>query len=112
MSEPKTFLSGKEICTIIDICAKKGVGEFVYGPLSFKFGPKLAPQPARTGPSVPENVIQEQISIEKDALLSEELQTKEEQIAELMISNPLLAEELMIGGDLESNSDEDLEDGA
>lgn len=108
----ENFLSGKEICTIIEICAKKGVGEFTYGPLSFNFGNTKAPQPARNGNPSSENVILEQKIIEKDALLSEELQTKEEKIAELTISDPLLAEELMAEGELEEASEEDLEDDA
>lgn len=110
MAVEKNFLSGKEICTIIETCAKKGVEEFAYGPLSFNFSAKTASQPARSGTSSPEHVLQEQINIEKDVLLSEELQTKEEQIAELMISNPLLAEELMAEGELEANSEEVSED--
>lgn len=106
----KNFLSGKEICTIIETCAKKGVGEFSYGPLSFNFGNRLAPQPARNGPQKPENVIQEQQNIEKETLLTEELRTKDDQIAELMITNPLLAEELMIEGELEDSDEDDTDD--
>jgi len=108
----ESFLSGKEICTIIEICAKKGVGEFTYGPLSFNFNGNKAPQPARNGNLSSENVILEQKTIEKDALFSEEMQTKEEKIAELTITDPLLAEELMAEGELEEVSEEGLEDDA
>lgn len=105
----KNFLSGDEICSIIEVCAKRGVGEFVYGPLSFNFGTKKDTQPARNGAQLPENVIQEQQKIEETTLLSEELRTKEEQIAELLITDPLYAEELIVSGELDQVSEEDEE---
>ena len=97
----KPFLSGEEICKIIGVCSKHGVSQFTYGPLSFTFGVTLAAEPTKFGQSTPEKVIQEQQNEEKTAILHEEIQTKEEQVAELMVTDPYLAEKLMAEGELE-----------
>lgn len=100
----KPFLSGEEICKIIGVCSKNGVSEFTYDTLYFTFGSKSAPCPAPQV-SIPENIILEQQKIEeKTALLQEEIKTKEEQVAELMVADPYLAEKLMAEGELEVDS--------
>lgn len=105
----KTFISGAEICKIIESCAKKGVLELKYGPLHLKFAGKTQESTAR-GPkipteSAPENIIQAQNKEQEEALFREELKTRDEQIAELIVTDPLLAEELMAEGELEESND-------
>lgn len=94
------YLSGEDICRIISICAEKGVVEFQHGCTKFSFSGKQTPGPGPTLPGDSENVIREQTEIEKKQLLKEEVKTKEEQIAELFLMDPLLAEQLMEEGEL------------
>jgi hypothetical protein len=100
------FLSGDEICKIIEVCSKRGVSQLKLGPLSLDF---QAFQPTRQKPvapgpaipdSAPEEVTREQQAIEKLALEKEEILTREGQIAELLLTDPAEAERLMEIGDL------------
>lgn len=107
----ENFISGEEICKIIQIAAKSGVTKMQFGPLALEFGnppKKSAPGPAQ--PEVPENVSQEQQHEEEKALLNEELKTKEEQFSELWITNPLEAEKLLASEEVSKESGE-LDDG-
>lgn len=103
---PSHFLSGEEICKIIEVCSKRGVSQLKLGPLSLDF---QAFQPTRQKPvapgpaipdSAPEAVLQEQKAIETQALEREEILTREEQVAELLLTDPAEAERLMELGDL------------
>ena len=99
------FVSVEDLSKLIETCAKSGVSEFAFGELKIQFGRTPAPGPAIPD-QAPENVILEQKQVEESALLKEEILTKEEQIAELLISDPLSAEELMAEGVLEEDSED------
>ena len=113
--KPENLLSGDEICKIIEACAKRKVAELEFGALKLKFGPFTAqrttpaPGPAIPAP-VPENILQEQTKAQEEALLVEEIKTREEQIAELIITNPLAAEELMQSEDYVGKAQEEPDD--
>lgn len=95
------LLSGTEICKIIEACARRKVAKLEFGPLKLEFQPPVEHRPPLApGPASPvlepENVIREKQAQEHErALEAEEIRTREEQIAELQITDPLAAEELM-----------------
>lgn len=106
----KDFISCEEVCKIIEVAAKRGVAELKFGVLELKFGPALS-KPTAPGPTIPafrsENVLQEQQIEHEKAILSEEIRTREEQVAELMISDPLAAEEMMLQEEVERVAEEE-----
>ncbi len=110
------FLSAQDICTIVDICARRRVVKLQFGPLLLEFepaankrNPTSAPGPAK--PEATEEVIRAQTTIENNALESEELRTREDQIAELWITDPLKAEEMLANGELDPSDEGESEDG-
>lgn len=115
-SATKNFPSAEEVCKIVDICARNRVAKLKFGPLLVVFDPPEwishtpAPGPA-TPVQAPENVILEQQNEEKRSLEEEEINLREQQIAELLVSDPLKAEELMEQGDL-VELDDDGNDGS
>lgn len=110
----KNFLSGAEICTIMETCAKNGVYTLKCGPLELTFhkppeSPKTAPEPTNSVTN-PQDIIEVMKKTEQSSLEKEEILTREEQIAELMLTDPAKAEELMEQGELVADSEEN-EDG-
>lgn len=114
----KSFLSGEEICKIIETCAKAGVVTLKCGPLELSYAPALNKSPNADSPaseptnsvSNPENIIQVQINAEKEALEDEEIRTREAQILELGITDPLKYEELLAQGELSEAEELDQDD--
>lgn len=102
----KSFISSEEVCKILDACAKKGVIELKFGPLEVRFQPKAQSHPKKApGPIIPahpepENILQEQREAEKAELLREEIRTKEDEVDELVLTDPLKYEELIESGEL------------
>lgn len=103
----KPFLSSEEICRIIEVCSKRGVSYFEYGHLSIELTNREAVPAINSKKISSGNVLQEQEKIEQTELLAEEIKTREEQIAELMITDPLTAEEMIERGELEESEDDD-----
>lgn len=95
------FPSVQDLCKLILTCRKYGVSHIKYGSAEINFSGS-APGPAQPAP---QKVIEEQSHIQKEVLAKEELSTREDQIAELLITDPLLAEELMEMGELEKGDD-------
>lgn len=111
------FPKYEEICKIIVTCRKAGVSSLKLGDLEVVFGsvtndtkqpdPFSLPQVPQSGASptpeaqVPGQTIQAQQRLEEDNHEEQGIQAREEQIAELMVTDPLLAEELMERGELE-----------
>jgi hypothetical protein len=91
---------------ILESCAKHGVSQLKLGPLEVAFGgpiqslaqiqPPGATQPATS----PENVIQAQHTEERNAQEEQEVAARESQVAELLITDPYLAEQLAEKGEL------------
>lgn len=112
----ENFPKADELCRIIATCRRAGVSSLKLGPLEVVFGARSAPPlhevtvaPAQASHSevahtpaaqVPEKTIQAQAKIEADSIEEQGIQTREEQIAELLITDPLKAEEMMMEGDL------------
>lgn len=114
----ENLLSGDEICKIIEACSKRRVSKLEFGPLKLDFQPPVhacvnkAPGPAQPD-SNPENILREQEQKSKEAIEEEEIRLREEQIAELWLTNPAEAERLMELGELQPEaSTEGPEDGS
>lgn len=107
-----------EISEIIRQCSAQGVTELKYGDLHLAFRPKIEMEMGEQNPSRHQTKPTEAaISDEqhdkqsKQSLEKDEMDLREQQIAELHITNPLLAEQLMVEGDLvDDDSDNDVEE--
>lgn len=113
----ENFPKADDICKILAACRKSGVDSIEVGPLKATFArfarvsepaceASPSPQPISGASPTPEaqvpgQTIQAQQKLEEDSHEEQGIQTREQQIAELMITDPLLAEELMERGELE-----------
>lgn len=117
-SMPCTKLENSEgICKILDACSRNGVALLKFGALEVHFGAErtflehmVAPGPEIPGKS-PENVIQAQKTVEKLTIEEQEILAREQQIAELMIEDPALAEQLMEQRELLPLAGDEADDG-
>lgn len=123
-SSPKPTSSMKvenveEICKILDACSKNGVVVLKYGCLEVRFkGPEPSPLVPSTltapGPEIPvespAHVTQAQTQVEKEALEEQEIAARHQQVAELLLEDPLRAEEMMERGELELPTPGDVKD--
>src|SRR5574343_337877 len=97
-------LSSEDVCRIIEASAKHGVRLLKLADLHIELGP-TAPSPyaplleTPTPAAAVAEPDHERIS--KEGLAAEELQTREDQIAELILTDPLAAEEMIRLGELE-----------
>lgn len=96
-------LSVEEICSIIEACRNAGVTSMKCGPLELSFG-KQTESPSEK-PAVTEITDDQHEKSNEDALVQEELRTRQDQIDQMLIENPSLAEELVAQGDLEDDDD-------
>ena len=109
--EKNKSFTPQEVCEIIRQCRQDGVVELTFGDLHLSFVPKAevinaqASEPSSTQP--PDAAIsadlekQSKESVEQDALT-----LRQQQIDELTILNPLLAEQLIESGELEIDESE------
>lgn len=106
----QSWPNAEDICKIVVACREAGVATLKCGPLEVSFIHVVKPPPLDphiTGPAptpageVPEQIIQAQQQVEKTSHIEQEIQTRERQVAELMVTDPLLAEQLMEEGELE-----------
>lgn len=115
-SQVKT-LAPEEICAIIEACAKNGVATLKFGDLEIQRGPPATrsenPEaPASLAPTAHSNIpvaeMTDQQHEQQNAnnLVSEELATREAQIAELLVTDPVAAEKLILEGELEDADNE------
>lgn len=107
------------MCAIIETCKQYGVTAFRYGGLDLTFGnTELPPSPGsstphRTAETIAVHPVGETMpapdhdQINRETLEEEELRLREEEILNAPIENPVLAEQLIIDGELEdADSDE------
>lgn len=112
-------LSSTDICLIIASCGEHKVAKLQFGDLYIEMGLKakildeVGPKNAEAFPqnanpqSNSDNEISEELKkINDDAFIQEELRTKQDQLDQLLIENPALAEKMIADGDF----DEELED--
>lgn len=104
--EPGGFPNADAVCKILEACALHGVAELKMPGLEASFFVTLGKthQISGAGPTIPpldaEQTIQAQERVEKDSHEEQEIAVREEQIAELLITDPLAAEQLLEEGAL------------
>lgn len=110
-------LTVAEVTLIIDTCAKANVRRFQALGLHLELGesgPASSPRPPLvTEPNLPTEAALSEKHHQKqneETLRDEELQTKEERLAQMFIEDPLQAEKMMEEGDLDDGDDFDEED--
>lgn len=108
------FLSAVDICTIIKTCHGRGVTKLKLGALELEFEPPAESRHSKTpapGPALPEispgNVLQEQQQEETKSFEAEELRTRDEQLAELQLTNPAEYERLLELGEISEEAQEE-----
>lgn len=107
MDEKITF-SAKDLCVIIDACKQGGVRELAVGGLMLKFSSLVTLQPkANDGLVGPDLRDADHVAQSKEALEIDELLTKEEQLAQLMIEDPVEYERQIVAGELEETVEDD-----
>lgn len=114
MPSKNSSLTARDIALILDACNKADVRVMKYAGLYLEFWPKRpqAPEPGVTQPELhlPElhtipvteiTAIQKQQS--KESLFQGEQALKEDQIAELWITDPYKAEQMLANGELDES---------
>jgi len=121
----KNGLDSKQVCDIIESCAKSRVVKLKFGDLEIEFAQCGSNQPsilegmtnpqetAPTNSKTPEAAISDQQHEDrnKEALESDELNLRDDQMAELLLVNPVAHEEMVASGDLE-DADSEFNDGS
>lgn len=109
----KSVLKAEEVCSIISTCGTANVSELSFGDLHVRFGapkPERQPEPLApvgqsqpTTPPSPETVLSEKEAdrIAKETLELQELLTREQQMAELNLTDPVEYERQLAAGELE-----------
>jgi hypothetical protein len=116
----KSPLTPAQVCAIIKACRDAQVTELQLGDLYVRFGPQAKPGDQMEAPAaIPANVAQAAPTPQKKpgpespeaheeatkALVQEELNFREEQLALMWIEDPLAAQELILKGELEIDGD-------
>ena len=118
-NRPKMVLSTDEVLRIIQTCAASGAIELKFNGLEIKFGagkPEPAPSPGESPsqtvqvPAVAEMTEIQHTEQTKKAVEKDELLLREQQMAELMITDPLEYERQVNQGELEDDTDESADD--
>lgn len=110
----KNFLSGDEVCKIIESASKARVTKLKFGDLEVFFTPGgLEPADLGPGPALPGALAQisvEQAKEQEAAILKEEILTREDQMAELWLTDPAEAERLLELGELAPAPEPEVDD--
>ncbi len=88
-------LSVDEVCRLVKVCARFGVREFSLGNLTFKLGQE--PNTFFT----PSSATGKSEAVEQDYVNKQEIKMKEDELATMLVTDPLAYEQLMEQGDLE-----------
>lgn len=105
------FPNADAVCKILEACAKNCVASVKMPGFeaSFMPHPPFAYATQGAGPTIPplpaEETIRAQEKAEAASLESQELAAKEDRIAELLLTDPLAAEELLMEGALTPDED-------
>lgn len=104
-------MTATEVCSILEASSRLHVRVLKFGDLQVEFAP-LAPEPtpaplpleggATPGAALP---VAQHEAQDTEALLQEELRLREQQVDELILTDPLAAEELIRDGDAEERDD-------
>lgn len=104
----KSDLSSQDIEVILGACAKHGVSELQFRGMTVKFGMTPDSPSGARGANSPVEAMTDKDHARntKDALEKDELEFREEQLAELQITDPSRYEELVRDGELDEDDTE------
>jgi hypothetical protein len=103
----KVLLNAADVRSIIVTCGESNVAKLKFGDLEVEFAPKCEP-PAPKPDSLPApaaEIAAIQEKVEQSSIECDEIALREEQVAEMMLTNPAQAEELLARGELEDDGD-------
>lgn len=111
----KLGLSSDDVCAIIKASGDSGVTSLKFGYLQIEFGKPIEQtrvdlvQSAPTPPSNPDTEISDDARVMRDKaeLVVDELKTRDDQVAQMLIEDPLRAEQLLLDGELEDDDESD-----
>lgn len=109
--DTKTVFNVEQVCAIISKCAESGVTELKFGDLHVSFQPKSEQTTQAATWARPAHHSDTEISEEllrqtdKERLEQDERRFREEQLAEMMLTDPLAYEELLASGELEDRDE-------
>lgn len=94
-----------ELCALIKACGESGVTELSFGTLRVQFTPvtmreQSQPVDYQTEGALPINPVVSE-SDEKEAIADSELRLREEQLAKMLLEDPVQFEKLLAAGELE-----------
>jgi hypothetical protein len=106
----KKALDTDGICSIIEACSRAGVAELKFGSLHVSFLPKLEQAQrvvweSASAPSSSDAAHSDAIqkTNDEERLMFDEKALREQQLDEMMITDPLAYEELIASGELEDS---------
>ena len=111
----KIGLSSADICAIIKTCSENGVAQLKFGDLEIHFGKpetlhddRPPAPPNHTRPATEIAATQKQIA--KKSLLKDEVSLREDELALMVIENPMEAERLIMAGELNEETTDGTEE--
>lgn len=121
-SQEKNYLTAEEVCSILKVCGEVRVAKLEFRDLRVEFSPTTGlASPDGSAPvdyrvvtpadmvlsPLPEAEISElQKKVAEKSFVQDEIATREDQIAELLVTDPLAAERLLMAGKLEEQEDD------
>lgn len=110
MAAKSLILSTNDVCQIIEASAKAGVTELKFGGLHVRFGKTVeqkelgaSPSPVQHAPqsySVADLTEEQHQTQSRQSLEDEEIKTREERLARLLVEDPMAYEQMLRDGEL------------
>lgn len=105
MASRKINLTVTDVCSILETAAKAGVLELKFGTLHVRFpdpvlrGTSQAQSLGQT-PAPAAEIADTQEKLQETALVQDELSAREDQLSQMFIEDPMIAEQMLAEGDL------------
>lgn len=107
----KNTLSSRDICDILEACAKSKVTSLQFGGLIVSFGtPAASTIPNEEKSNAVTTITEQHETSTRAAIEHDELVLREDQLANALVENPVLFEQMIKDGELEDVDDEQLND--
>jgi predicted Mrr-cat superfamily restriction endonuclease len=100
-------LNSTDICAILRACREAGVSELEFGTLRVTLGKtaRIVQEEAAQSLATETEISAHQVKQAREAFELDELRMREDQLAELLITDPARAEQMLIDGELEDVTD-------
>jgi hypothetical protein len=106
------LLSTEEVCLIIKACGESQVSKLKFRDLQLWFGTNSKSDGslvAGSSPTPDTEISEIQTQVSKAAFEQEELDTRDEQVKQMLIEDPYEAEKLLIHGELTEDGSDEIE---